>query len=169
MRTPFFCSLFSLLFLPFALFAQEPSMRYRANKSVFLELGGSGGLTANFDYLTMEVDNFKTSIRLGAGIYPTTLNGQRKLIPVIPFEILGFIGKAAGHLEGGLGYTHRFTSEPTESDYYITSRLGLRYQKPRGGLMFRIGYVPLFYKDLESRRRTYTLSPAFALSLGASF
>lgn len=169
MRIPFFCGLFFLLIIPFSLWAQEPRMRYRAKKALYLEAGGSGGLTANFDYLTMEIENFKTAIRLGGGLDPTTVNGQRKLITVVPFELLGFIGKSAGHLEGGLGYTHRFSAEPTEPDYYITSRLGLRYQKPRGGFLFRIGYVPLFYKDLESRRKNYTLSPAFALSVGTSF
>jgi len=169
MRIRFFCGLICLFLLSFSLLAQEPRMRYRANKALYLELGGSGGLTLNFDYLTTEVDNVKTSVRLGGGLYPATINGQRKMIPVVPLEFLAFIGKFSGNLEAGLGYTHRFTNEPTETKYYITSRLGLRYQKPRGGLMFRIGYVPLFYKDLESRRRNYTLSPAFALSIGTSF
>jgi hypothetical protein len=160
---------FTFLFLPSVLRAQEPKMRYRANKAVYLELGGSGGITANFDYLTMEVDNIKTSIRVGGGVYPYKINGVRKMMPVVPVEFLGFIGREAGNFEVGVGYTHRFTSEPSEPDYHITSRFGFRYQKPRGGFLFRIGYIPLLYKDPESIKRGYVLSPAFALSVGTSF
>ncbi|WP_146895450.1 hypothetical protein [Adhaeribacter aerolatus] len=155
--------------IPFFTKAQEPRMRYRANKAVFLEVGGSGGITANFDYLTMETGNIKTSVRLGAGAYPYKINGVGKIMPVVPFELLGFIGEKAGNLELGVGYTHRFTNEPTQPDYHLTGRFGFRYQRPRGGLLFRLGYIPLLYKDPESVRRSYVLSPAFALSLGASF
>jgi hypothetical protein len=161
--------LFSLLLWPALLWAQEPRMRYRADKALYLEVGGSGGITGNFDYITMETGNIKTSVRLGAGVYPHQINGQRKIMPVIPFELLGFVGQKAGNFELGLGYTHRFSEEPSEPDYHLTGRFGFRYQQPRGGLLFRLGYIPLFYKDPESIKRSYVLSPAFALSLGASF
>jgi len=169
MRNYFICLFFSIYFIPSLVWAQEPKMRYRAKNAVYLEAGGSAFLTANYDYLTMEVDNIKTSIRLGAGIFPEMTNSQRNMIPVVPLEFLGFIGRAAGNFEAGLGYTHRFTNSPVEPKYYITSRFGLRYQKPQGGFLFRLGYIPMLYKDLESRKGGYVLSPTFALSLGASF
>ena len=160
---------FLILLFPSTLLAQEPRMRYRAKKAVYLDFGGSGGVTANFDYLTMETGNIKTSVRLGAGLYPYKVNGENKIMPVLPLEFLGFVGEKAGNLELGLGYTHRFSSEPSQPDYHITGRFGFRYQKPRGGLLFRLGYIPLFYKDPESLKRGFVLSPAFALSVGASF
>ncbi|KAA5548263.1 hypothetical protein [Adhaeribacter rhizoryzae] len=168
MRIPALAFLFTLLF-PSLLLAQEPRMRYRAKKAIYLDVGGSGGITANFDYLTMEIDNIKTSIRLGGGLYPYKVNGESKLMPVVPLEFLGFVGQKAGNLELGLGYTHRFSNEPSQPDYHLTGRVGFRYQQPRGGLVFRLGYIPLLYKDPESIRRNYVLSPAFALSVGASF
>ena len=169
MRISLVIIFFTLTFLPSILRAQEPKMRYRAKKALYLEVGGSGGITANFDYLTMEVENIKTSIRVGGGVYPHKINGQRKIMPVVPVEFLGFIGREAGNFELGLGYTHRFTDEPSEPGYHITSRFGFRYQKPEGGFLFRIGYIPLLYKDPESIKRGYVLSPAFALSVGTSF
>jgi hypothetical protein len=169
MRIPLIVVFFTLTILPTILRAQEPKMRYRAKKAVYLEVGGSGGITANFDYLTMESENIKTSIRVGGGVYPYKINGVRKTMPVVPIEFLGFIGREAGNIELGVGYTHRFTNEPSEPGYHITSRFGFRYQKPRGGFLFRIGYIPLLYKDPESIKRGYVLSPAFALSVGTSF
>src|SRR5687768_9297290 len=101
MRISAFAILFILLF-PSLVMAQEPRMRYRAKKAVYVDFGGSGGITANFDYLTMEIDNIKTSVRLGGGLYPYKINGQNKLMPVVPFEFLGFVGQKAGNLELGL-------------------------------------------------------------------
>lgn len=171
MRNPVAIVLFSLLgiLLPLCLRAQEPRLRYQANKAMYLEVGGSGGITGNFDYITLESGHIKTSVRLGAGVYPHRINGQRKIMPVVPLEFLGFVGQKSGNFEVGLGYTHRFSPEPTEPDYHLTGRFGFRYQQPRGGLLFRLGYLPLFYKDPESLKGGYVLSPAFALSLGASF
>lgn len=169
MRILAFTFLLFLFFIPAFLWAQEPQMRYRADKAVYLEVGGSGGITANFDYITTETGKLKTSVRLGGGVYPHKINGQPKIMPVVPFEFLGFLGQKAGNFEFGLGYTHRFTNEPSEPNYHLTSRFGFRYQKPRGGLLFRLGYIPLLYKDPESVKRGYVLSPAFALSVGGSF
>jgi hypothetical protein len=169
MRNFFIWFFFCFLIIPYQLRAQEPRNQYQAYTSVYAELGGIGGVTANLDYITMETGSFKTSIRLGAGGHPIRNNGKNTIIPIVPLELLGFFGQEKYNFETGLGYTHRFTSISDEPNYYISSRLGLRYQKPRGGLLFRIGYIPLFYKDVTGNRKSYVISPAFALSLGTSF
>ena len=142
---------------------------YVAPTAIYVEVGGGAGLSLNIDQLVYEYDIYKASVRVGGGLSPLTRNGKLTLVPSVPVEVLGFIGPENKNVEFGFGYSHIFTSVETETRSYFTSRLGFRYQNPKGGYIVRAGIIPLLYQDRAATKPGKTISPGFALSVGKSF
>ncbi|MDQ3395454.1 MAG: hypothetical protein M3512_15275 [Bacteroidota bacterium] len=101
--------------------------------------------------------------------------------PVIPIELLGIIGRNKNHFEIGIGYTLIYSAESNinlqklewEFDKYVVTslipfRFGYRFQKPAGGLFFRVGYTPIL--DFAPQREKVALHLLFGgISIGKSF
>jgi hypothetical protein len=104
-----------------------------------MEIGGYT-VVGNFFYERVIANNqkFKTTGQIGYGI---------EGIPIVINELISFDNN---HFEFGLGFLipgpfykdGRSISKP-----YITGRLGYRYQRPNGGLIFRAGFMPTITRD----------------------
>ncbi len=91
------------------------------------------------------------------------------------------IGRNKNHFEIGIGYTLIYSAQAyinlqkVEWDFekYVFSslvpfRIGYRYQKPGGGLFFKVGYTPVL--DLSSQREKIYLHLLHGgISIGKSF
>jgi len=162
-----------------------------ANKvnTIYLEFAGTGRapLSINYDIVELRHSGFMASITLGLGYCPI-----RDLKPIlgIPLTLNFSMGKTRHFLELGSGITYNSGIVQAEWQYsdgfpysgssgsnseslkalYWTFRAGYKYQRPEGGLFFRIGFTPMLrvktYSNLTDDR---DLVPAFGLGLGYTF
>lgn len=129
-----------------SLFAQNKEMNEekRAANSIYLELGGNGGLYSfNYDRVFFGKDVLHIGGRVGVSILPHGDSQSRMLIfPLTEVNLL--CGKNNSFLELGLGYTIEATKHTSQSSASFV-RFGYRFQrKKRGnGFMFRIAALPL--------------------------
>jgi hypothetical protein len=160
---------FSFIFL-FHLSASAQSSwatTVEAPNAIYLEVAGNGGVySLNYDRIISQSGRWKTAFR--AGLSTSIPAGTREFYPIIPVEILALRGLREKNLELGLGYTHQFTNDADENKSYYYSRVGFRYQHPKGGLMVRVAILPYLYKD-KIREGQYPLVPTFGISIGKSF
>lgn len=174
---------FLLFFLTWGAVAQEQSTAktYKPN-AVYLELLGNGILySINYDRLLTTHRNLKISGRVGFSYFNIDLFDEMKGTS-IPIEFLGWNGKNKGHFEFGVGLCSQFvevndvsilgpTQRTSSNGYYLTGRVGYRLQKPDGGFLFRVGFVPMILIAERSSGdvdRTKFV-PWFGLSFGYSF
>lgn len=127
----------------------------QGNKSVFLELGGNGGIiSANFD------SRFKKSekglgYRVGIGLIPginDAIIGTPTFVTV-PVGINYLVGKAPNYFESGLGFTYLHTSgsgsflgmEDDMSGSYtaFVPSIGYRHAKAGKGIQYRLFISPV--------------------------
>jgi hypothetical protein len=129
----FFCS---------SLQAQESilandSVRY-TKYNVYGELGGPGALSLNVERLFPIRKSIATSGRIGLGLPPY------RYIPITQSFLFG--NKYA--FEVGYGATIAFYEGEDAFGgrgpvKWLHTVVGLRYQKPEGGFLFRLGYTPI--------------------------
>jgi hypothetical protein len=144
-------------------------------RSVFLEVGGPGlALTANYDTRFKEGTD-KWGYRIGAGYYNTGANW----VATIPFQVnylysLKNTGSGSfaesSFVELGAGTTFVRSQGSTRgttfqfdniTGFIGTATIGYRYQQDRGGINFRIAFVPILYDE--------GLIAAGGLSIGYTF
>jgi hypothetical protein len=102
--------------------------------------------------------------------------------PSVPLEIIALFGKSRSHLELGTGFTIIYSPRTTINDntfeiefnkYAFSSnlpfRIGYRYQKPDGGLIFRIGYTPMMELPNQRLEKPHFHLLYGGISLGKSF
>lgn len=162
---------FGLLFL-LSLGARAQTYRdtFRARHAVYAELGGNGDLlSANYDRIVYQKPMVKAALRIGLGSNTFFLAEESGVYPIIPVEALGLIGRFEKHFEFGLGYTHRFTTNPELLQNLYFGRLGFRYQRPSGGLLVRVGFTPFLSTESNTKSPGPALIPRFGLSAGKSF
>ncbi|MCF8368825.1 MAG: hypothetical protein K9G76_07255 [Bacteroidales bacterium] len=150
---------FSILLLPcfqWAALSQSDTTRV-INHGFYIEALGTGGYgSINYEGIWPVVKNLKIAGRAGMGIYHLTDFSLSFNPDVnIPLSINGLYGNT-NNLELGFGQTLSNTvkagfsnGKPTrEFNIHANFTIGYRYQKEKGGLIFRICYSPIieFYK-----------------------
>ena len=149
-----------------------------ARNSVYLELLGNGGVYSfNFEREILP----HLGLRIGAatwedegeGFFGSTSTHRHITFPLMLNYGMGG-GNSRLELGGGLllgqskrtGYEERTTS----GFLSLTASIGYRYQRPRGGVLFRAGLTPFY--SLDSREDAYPdagLSASLGMSIGYAF
>jgi hypothetical protein len=172
--------IFILYFFQICL-SQNPEFK-KVKNGVFLELGGNAVLySLNYERIFHFNNTTKLSIRSGASVIPQIeRTGNTYAGYFFPVEVNYLIGSNKSHLEIGTGYTfgnvHRSIliekaggySRYREFVHGITFRIGYRYFNPEGGVLFRLGFTPIF----ETTHNRSSGSPIYyfgGMSIGKCF
>lgn len=167
MRLPYMF-LFLLLCLP--ALAQEYRGTVKAPNAFYLEISGnSDTYSLNYDRILYQRHIYKLTARAGVGTNLFFQEGEPGVYPVVPLEAMVLFGRNIKHLELGLGYTRRFTTDEDLLQNLYFARLGFRYQQPRGGLVVRLGFTPFLSPETQTSGPGTALVPRFGLSVGRSF
>ncbi len=145
-------------------FGQKAGGWSPASPSVFLELGGNGGI-ASFNYdRRFSARNNGFGGRIGIGI----ADGRDghifpELVPTIPIGINYLTGTGAHHLEMGAGLTIG-TSEFAryQNSVYFVPSIGYRLQAPAKAFTFRAFVSPMMVE-------LFNVQFSAGLSFGARF
>lgn len=149
-----------LSLLPFAGNAQENPHTFEAGpraKTVFVEIGGPGFISANYDFRFAEARN-AWGMRAGLGYF--AVEGESFF--TIPLQVNYLLGRGGNYFEMGagasflnLGYTEfsydgwgSLIREEKVNDTQIMGSMtfGYRKQPVDGGFNFRAGLSPVFWK-----------------------
>jgi len=123
----------------------------------------------NYERILVNADRFKTASQLGFSYYPPSTGVRDFWIPLSINEILSY-GKH--HIEAGLGYVlirEAARDQENNPDYWfwsglISGRIGYRFQKPSGRLIFRAAFTPMLEYD-----SAFEFHPLAGISVGYSF
>jgi len=121
--------------------------------SFYLEVGGAAGLwSLNYDRELWEInEKFRLNGRVGFGMY-SEFNGAGFPDVIIPISNMVLLGKRMHRVEAGGGITYynwtlrdalKLDGFSRRSDLLGHLILGYRFQKLKGGLMFRVAYTPI--------------------------
>ncbi|TPE43762.1 hypothetical protein FJM65_12205 [Pontibacter mangrovi] len=158
------------MFLPLLTQAQRYPGTFTARNAAYLEISGtSDTYSFNLDRIVYQHSVFKTAVRAGIGTNLFFQEGEPGVYPIVPLELLGLVGATENHLEVGLGYTRRFTDHPDLMRHMYFARVGLRYQRPKGGLLVRLAVTPFVSPENKSDTPGLPVVPRFGLSVGRSF
>lgn len=109
--------------------------------SVYIELGGNALVySLGADFLFMKKGMLKSSVSIGYTYMPGDFFGD-----VLSPGVNVFYGKVH-NIEAGIGYS--FMPNRHSADYAYPFRLGYRYQKDRGGLFFKAGFLLLISDNI---------------------
>lgn len=165
---------FFFLLVSFAAHSQNYAFRHPA---LYAEIYGNSlnSATVNFEKVLTIRNKIKWGIRIGAGgLLP------RSNTVVFPVNFFGFTGYRKSHLEfgAGLSYCHA-TFDVTNSngeviDYnssiYAPFHFGYRFQKPEGGVFFRLGFsTSVRLLEFSSYEPGSIIFPVIGLALGYAF
>ena len=125
--------------------------------SVYLEVGGVAGLwSLNYDWELREInENLQLLGRAGLGIY-SEFNGAGFSDVIIPVSSMFLWGKSTHRVEvgGGITYYNWTFRDVLMQDGFSRKTdllghliIGYRFQKLKGGLMFRVTYTPIIITD----------------------
>lgn len=169
----------TLLLLAFSLstvFSQSKQNEISRNSFYVEAFGTAIVYSLNYDRLLIVNEKSALAGRIGFTYAPKI--GSPDLGPGVNIEITGLWGANNHHLEIGGGSTFYYLVQDEESYspsntslLLLTTRVGYRFQKRDGGLLFRIGFTPLFTinvdKDISSFDRSFT--PWGGISIGYTF
>jgi hypothetical protein len=133
--------LFVLLFLSSISASAFAQTDFIKRKSIFFELGGSGGLgSINFEKAFCKKNNTEFTWRAGLSIAPIDRNNGVGI--VFPLMVNTIIGKNAHKIEFGLGQGITIT---TKGNFFAltTAAVGYRYQREDKHWFYRVTYTPL--------------------------
>ena len=117
-----------------------------SKNSIYLEVFGIAGLySVNYDRIIKITERSLLAGRIGVSYYND--NNSKTEYLIFPLELTTLRRKnKRHHLEYGFGVV-LFLVDDSYSEQYAfimgSLRLGYRYQKPEGGLLFRIGFTPI--------------------------
>ncbi|MCH7413640.1 hypothetical protein MM213_09100 [Belliella sp. R4-6] len=170
------------------LYAQEEADIFTAKNSVYVELGGNSLFySLNYSRILHQHDRLKISGSAGFSFFKQSGGDQISGVspywsPLLPVEITAFWGRSCHHLEVGTGgtfYSSRTLEfNPDASSNFqenksleaiIPLRIGYRYQQPKGGFFFRVGYTPGFNLSFSSQNPVEFHPLWGGISLGKSF
>jgi len=101
-------------------------------------LGQGGGLTINYDRLLCPHNFHKQNLAVRAGIGITL---YAFTVPITLSYLIGIKHK----VEVGVGMLYgEGGGEISTKEIFPTACIGYRYQNPKAGLIFRMGFTPLF-------------------------
>lgn len=145
------------------------------NNSVYLELGGNGGLySVNYDRMIRLSNQFRFAPRIGI----SWLGKDRFNLP-LETNLLWAKNKGAKNFaEVGVGATFIQNADNFIKDFHIKlpnenekinttafiTRVGYRHQKPNGGIMYRGAFNLIFNKELNNK-----VQPFVGFSIGYTF
>ncbi len=147
------CILFSLISL-----SQEEDIENGLNlikrNSLYLEMGGVAGFySVNYDRILEQKKSGLTSFSVGATYWGKIDYSDGRTNFGIPVSYNYLIGKNNHHLELGIGITflyYKFLFQnlySKEEEKGIASsfllKCGYRYQKPTGGMFYKVTFTPL--------------------------
>jgi len=152
-------------------------MRIREAKikpsAVNFELGGNGLFYSfNYDRVLIQMDHYKGSVRIGAGIipYPESIKDNRTFL-FLPVEYNNLFGPKQNFLEVSMGTTYNNSLQG--GNWWMTGRVGYRLQPIDGGFMLRAGlvllYIPFANPNFFQFATQDVILPMPAVSWGFSF
>ncbi len=119
--------------------ADTSSIKIKRN-TIYVEAFGQGILNSlSFDRLYHINRRVKTSFTAGVMLDPANLRWG------IPVSYNWLFGKKKSHLELGVGltyWTEKYVNDIVDYYTYVTPKIGYRFQRPKGGLFFRITFTP---------------------------
>jgi hypothetical protein len=152
----------------------------QAKNAFYFELAGNGiYYSLNYDRILYQKNSFKTSARIGVEVLPNKLQDFQDLRPAMPIEVNALVGKGKHHIETGLGLTpyidDKYGFVDRDGNRHLAKqgkkittmsliRIGYRYQKTEGGLMFRAGFTPILFQG-----NNFDPVPFAGVSIGKSF
>lgn len=135
----------------FLVAVQAQKVNMRAVKNIYLELGGPGFISFNYDQRFKGEKGF--GIRGGIGMFPVSSKGAGShLIASFPVALNYLAGSKGNYAEFGAGVTAVNLSDPNLNySFDVTSAnaighllVGYRYQPVKKGFAFRIFLSPVF-------------------------
>jgi hypothetical protein len=139
----------------FVFFAMTALLAQKAAKSVFVELGGPGLASVNYDMrLQKKEDGLGFRVGIGGFSVKDEFLGETSKtgLLTVPVALNYLIGKdKKNYFEIGAGFTYVNLTEKSdnfEDDQFSTSfghlHFGYRLQPEKGGFTFRAGITPVF-------------------------
>ena len=115
--------------------------------SVYIEFLGSSGAIYNISYdrIMKQKEEYKVSIAGGLQYFPFGTSIKEDWITSLTSQVNILRGNIH-YFEMGIGAIYLLTMYNTQivdGAWGIPLRFGYRYQKPEGGLLFKIAYTPL--------------------------
>ena len=137
-----------MIFTPLCLSAQSEGLPRFLGPVVYVELYGAGaGVTLNAEHSVMRMTRNIMTVRAGFGKHRYLGKDEHDYIG-IPVGMCIFNKGSNHHREFGLGITYvkghleeDFFGEVNKSLEFVAS-IGYRYQRPAGGLFFKVQYTP---------------------------
>lgn len=173
MKNAFIFCLFGILCFTQTSFSQETRFR---GLVAYAEYGAAGvSYTANVEHLIFAKWGWYANGRIGFGVSKREDN-----IPIfIPVGVNFYRGKRNSHPEVGLGLSYaeglQVVGTSINKALYFMPSLSYKFQKPGGGLFFRIGYAPYIkLKEFSKPDHTWFQStglfePSISMALGYYF
>lgn len=113
----------------------------QSDRSVFLEIAGSGGLgSVNYEKVFRQTDKMDITWRAGLSLAPIDKNNGTGI--VFPVMINALLGKESHKWEAGLGQGLTITTKGN-AFALTTAILGYRYMPPDKKIYYRVTYTPL--------------------------
>ena len=156
MKTKLFYIIILLLFINYDAKSQLDTYQISQN-ILYLEVGGIGGYgSLNYERIIPVKANLKIGARIGISTY-NLRDYTNKFNPdiIVPIAMNGLYG-ISHKMEFGFGQTishivqtnHSNWKPEKKTNLHANFTIGYRYQKDKGGIMFRCNYTPIieFYK-----------------------
>lgn len=146
---------FGLLFFPLLSFGQKDSSSLLPKKNtIYIEAFGPGLLNSlSYDRLYRTSKTIKTSVSAGVTIMPSIGISDFYSGAQLSYNFL--FTKKNHHMELGMGLNFLMDEVKEGVEYlgesgneknyfvYFTPKLGYRFQRPQGGIFFRVTFTPL--------------------------
>jgi hypothetical protein len=144
---------------------------YPHPNSIQLDIGSYGLFySMHYERIILNMKNLTTSGRLGISIMNSVIGTNLFYLPIEVNELYSFKNH---HIEIGLGFiienevSLNGNMEWTLIDR-LTGRIGYRYQRFGGKVIFRIGYTPFLFSYANSGENFLTAPKEYFNSFGAS-
>lgn len=156
-----------------------------AKHTVLIEIFGSSGssLSIQYDRILKQTYHSFYNLNCGVGYFPPPEKDANPNYGVA-ISLNRTSGIMKNHLEIGVGLTYskgiiqeRDTPYVSKNTFqsleaiYSTIRIGYKYQKPTGGLFFRVGFTPMImiYRLSDRKISGENFIPSAGIGLGYTF
>lgn len=107
-----------------------------ARHVIYAELGGAAfGASFNYEYVFYQHPNARFAARIGLGFSPFTDPAMTS-----PLGLVLISGRKNHHME--LGFSNNTLLDDKGFSFMGMGQMGYRFQKPEGGLFFKVSYTP---------------------------
>lgn len=151
MRIPHTLLFLILVCLSSPAFSQSDFLAAPSRNSFYVEGFGNALIySVNFDRILVVKEKSALTGRIGVSYAPPPNKG-----PGVVLEMNYLRGSGNHHFELGAGcsYYYLFSKDelidPNITLFFLTARIGYRYQKKEGGFLFRVGLIPIFAVNVD--------------------